>query len=261
MTEDTHTPKRRRSPSYPAIDLETAIDRALTLYREEGRNTAPNDAILDHWGYAQSSGPGFGTLGALKRFGLLRGEGPGKSRLSDLALRIILDEREDSSERDEAIKQAALMPVIHREIWEKYPNGLPSDATLRHFLRLDRGFTDNAADELIKELRKTVAFAQLTADDSLTDHEGDSQADEGSRPDVPTLATPQRSGSGRGSEARAGQSAVPIPLSATEWVTLQGRFPLSESAWDQLLRVLDVMKPGLVKSPDDASDAATDRRD
>jgi hypothetical protein len=46
----------------------------------------------------------------------------------------------------------------------------------------------------------------------------------------------------------------PLPLvravrDRAEWVTLQGAFPLSEQAWDQLLRVLDVMKPGLVAPP------------
>src|SRR5437870_2499127 len=118
MSEPAHKPKRRRSPSYPAIDLESAIERARELYAREGRNTAPNEAIMEHMGYSAKSGPGFGVLGALKRFGLLRAEGSGKSRLSDLALRIILDEREDSSERDKAVKEAALAPAIHREIWE-----------------------------------------------------------------------------------------------------------------------------------------------
>src|SRR5438105_11530029 len=119
MSETGYTPKRQRSPSYPSIDLETAIDRARTLYAREGRNIAPNHAILGHWGYSAKSGPGFGTLGALKRFGLLRSEGAGKSRLSDLALRIVLDERQDSPERAEDIKEAALSPAIHKEIWEK----------------------------------------------------------------------------------------------------------------------------------------------
>jgi hypothetical protein len=59
----------------------------------------------------------------------------------------------------------------------------------------------------------------------------------------------------------AGVTSVPIPLCATEWVTLQGDFPLSEGAWGQLLRVLEVMKPGLVvphqavTADDDAGDA------
>jgi hypothetical protein len=251
MNAAEHTPKRRRSPSYPAIDLEAAIDRALALYRAEGRNVAPNDAILAHWGYSPKSGPGFGTLGALKRFGLLQAEGPGKSRLSDLALRIILDDREQSPEYDEALKEAALTPKIHREIWEKYQDGLPSDATLRHFLRFDKGFTDSAADELIAQFRKTVSFANLAPGDSLGEDGGDSALGEGGPPVVTTLLTAQKPGDPRlGVSPRGGGlMSVPIPLSATEWVTLQGPFPVSEQSWEQLMRVLDVMKPGLVASP------------
>jgi hypothetical protein len=220
VAETTQAPKPLRSPRYPAINLEAALDRALALYREEGRNVAPNEAILAHWGYAKG-GPGFGTLAALKRFGLLRSEEPGKSRLSELALRIILDEQEGSGERQEAVEQAALTPTIHREIWEKYPDGLPSDAAVHRFLRRDRGFTDAAAERLIKEFRETVTFARLGADRGL------------SRP---------------AAEDEAGAVTVRIPLSAGEWVAVQGRFPLSRGAWDQLMRVLDVMKPGLVAS-------------
>jgi hypothetical protein len=50
-------------------------------------------------------------------------------------------------------------------------------------------------------------------------------------------------------EREAGQgpsTSVQLPLSANEWVTLNGPFALTETAWWQLLRVLDVMKPGLV---------------
>jgi hypothetical protein len=221
MADATRSSKPRRSPRYPAINLEAALDRAVALYREEGRGLAPNDAILGYWGYSPGCGPGFGTLAALKRFGLLRSEEPGKSRLSELALRIILDEQEGSGERQEAVEQAALTPTIHREIWEKYPDGLPSDAAVHRFLRRDRGFTDAAAERLIKEFRETVTFARLGADRGL------------SRP---------------AAEDEAGAVTVRIPLSAGEWVAVQGRFPLSRGAWDQLMRVLDVMKPGLVAS-------------
>jgi len=97
MSEATQPPVRKktrqRSPSYPGIGLEAALGRAKALYQEEGRNAAPNEAILDHWGYASKSGPGLVTLAALKRFGLLQTEGPGKARLTNLALSIILDER------------------------------------------------------------------------------------------------------------------------------------------------------------------------
>lgn len=250
MTEAPYKRKRQRSPSYPGIGLEAALDRARTLYEHEGRNAAPNEAILDHWGYAPRSGPGLVAIAALKRFGLLDSEGKGHSRLSNLALRILLDEREDSPERDEAVKQAALLPSIHRELWDKYQGQLPSDATLRHFLRLEKGFTDAAASDLIRQFRDTISFANLTAGDELS-VAGEGEERTGIVTDlVPLPTVPRAQGKGRG----AAQRAVPIPLSATEWIVLQGDFPLSEDAWAQLMRVLEVMKPGLVAPAIEASD-------
>jgi hypothetical protein len=242
MESSGHSPSRRRSPSYPAIDLENAIDRMATIYANEGRNVAPNAAMAGHLGYSPKSGPGYGVLGALKRFGLLKAEGSGKSRVSELALKIILDEREDSSEREAAIRQAALEPGIHREIWEQYPDGLPSDATLRYFLRSEKGFMDTAADELIREFRSTVAFAKLDEDDALS---GNARENGEQRPPP---GKPPRTTRPPGT-TRQSLTAVPIPLAAGEWVTLEGAFPLTDTAWRQMLRVLDVMKPGLVDEP------------
>jgi hypothetical protein len=37
-------------------------------------------------------------------------------------------------------------------------------------------------------------------------------------------------------------------------VTVQGDFPLREDAWDQMIRLLEVMRPGLVAPPRPESD-------
>jgi hypothetical protein len=243
------TRRKQRSPSYPAIGLEAAIQRARTLYQQEGCNSAPVEAVLGHWGYSPKSGAGLVTLAALKKFGLLVDEGSGaqrKAKVSPLALKIILDDREESPERDEAIRQAALAPAIHKELWEKYNGNLLSDATMRHFLRMDKSFTDSAADELIREFRETASFAKLTVSDSLTNRGVDTgdQGDGEGEPGVTTLLPEAPAKPGQ----RPQQRAVQLPLSATEWVTLQAAFPLSAFAWQQMLRVLEAMKPGLVAS-------------
>ena len=252
-TDEATTPPKRnkqRSPSYPGIGLESALERARTLREAEGRHVAPNEAILQHWGYSQKSSAGLVTLAALKRFGLLTTEGPGRARLSDLALGIILDDRELSPERDELIKQAALMPNIHAEIWNQYGGALPSDPTLRHFLRLEKGFTDGAANELVLQFRDTISFANLPPCDGVSTENGD---EEGVAIMTEATLLPVTT-SGRGGVTSEAPGAdqhvpVPIPLSATEWVALQGNFPLSEENWLQLMRVLEVMKPGLVAPP------------
>lgn len=41
------------------------------------------------------------------------------------------------------------------------------------------------------------------------------------------------------------QRAVQLPVPGTSWVTVQGAFPLSAEAWDQMMALLEAMKPGL----------------
>lgn len=153
-----------RSPAYPAIDLASAIDRARMFYKHEKRSGANVIVAVSHWGYGPLSSGGKQTLAALLSFGLMVDEGASDSRqvrLSDLAFRILLDERPDSPERDDAIRRAALMPKIHQEILSKWPRLEVSDANLRHYLLVERKFNENGARDLIKELRATISFANL----------------------------------------------------------------------------------------------------
>lgn len=115
---------RPRSPNYPSMALDEAIERVRILNSKEGRSAAPVEVAFRHWGYQSSSGPAKATLAALLQFELLQGEGIGdkkKVRISDLGWRIIGDKREISPERDEAISLAALNPPIHAELFTSFP--------------------------------------------------------------------------------------------------------------------------------------------
>lgn len=163
--------KRQRSPAYPFISLEPAIKRAKEFYDKEQRNAAPLKVAVRHWNYEEKSSGGLQTAAALLNFGLLSDEGTGekrKVRLTDNALRILLDDRMDSPERAEAIRTAALRPKIHQQLWKDYKNDLPSDANLKHRLILDwkPPFLSNSADAFIKEYKDTIAYAKL--DSSVT---------------------------------------------------------------------------------------------
>src|SRR6266478_6774650 len=114
--------KRTRSPAYPFVNLETAIVRAQEFFNKEQRNAANWNVAVKHWGFVEGSSNGASTIAALTSFGLLQDEGIGekrKVRLTQDALRIILDKRPDSKERADLIKQAALAPKIHQQLWEK----------------------------------------------------------------------------------------------------------------------------------------------
>ena len=83
---------RHRSPSYPAISIAEAIDRARTLYHAERQSPTPRETVVEHWGYKANSSAGHTTLSALKKYGLIAYEGSGnnrKARLTDLAVKRI----------------------------------------------------------------------------------------------------------------------------------------------------------------------------
>ena len=167
---------RVRSPSYPAIDLKVAIDRAKILYEKERSSPVPIDVVLQHWGYKKGSGGGMVQVAALKKFGLISDEESGddrKIRISKLAKDILIPHSE--TERQEAINRAAHLPSIYQEIHKKYPDGLPSDQTLKAFLIKERNFNDNSIDDFIKVMKATFSFAGVKSDDIMSESEEEKQ--------------------------------------------------------------------------------------
>jgi hypothetical protein len=182
-TPPTPERKKHRSPAYPGINLKLAIERAEQFYDHERRNAASLAAAAAHWNYGLKSSGLLTTVAALKSFGLID-EVQGASgtartiRLSEQGLRIVLDKRPDSAERQAAIKLAALHPKIHAELWRKYNGQLPSDVELKHRLVFDWKFNDNTVEDFVSELRETILFAKLTESDSISPDESDSELPE-----------------------------------------------------------------------------------
>lgn len=242
---ESKAPVRRagRSPGYPGIDLQTALQRAQDLWEAQRQHPAPVDSIYETWGYSKNSGAGNVAFAALRKFGLLAVEGSGagrQGRLSDLALDIIRDERPDSEERAAAIRRAALAPGIHREVWDRFEGDLPPDATLQHYLERQRGFTPSGAREFIQELRRTMAFADVSEADNIVHHDGDNGAGAGGKS--------EKLDSRR--KTPPGMKTVELPLGPDKWARLEGAFPLNEQDWDLMLAILTAMKPGLVSAPE-----------
>ncbi len=186
-TSDTNDEKqpRFRSPPYPAIPLNKAIERAVSLHEKALHHPVPVGVAAKAWEYGEKSSGLFATIAALKQFGLLQDDGSGDKRrfkLTDSAIRLIRDPDPNSEKRKAAVRAAALAPKIHAELWEKY--GLPGasggmDLALKSYLTLDRAdsgaatYSDKAAEELVTEYRQTVGFAGLleSPDVSLDDAE------------------------------------------------------------------------------------------
>lgn len=213
---------KERSPAFPFISLERALDRARRFYDEEKRGSAPLSRAVMHWEYSLGSSGGLQTIAALKQYGLLEDVGgSGSSRqlkLSDLALRILLDQREDASEREAHIKSAALNPQIASEIFGRWSDGLPSDSTLLHFLVVERKFSESAAASAVKILKENQTLARVNAKDiqsAATDLEKDStvNAHVVSPPKVNSEA-PSRSQVRHYGSQSINSSPAPIPADA-----------------------------------------------
>jgi hypothetical protein len=161
---ESKKPKQGRSPAYPGIAIDAAIEKSQALYKQEGKYPAPMSSAFKAWGYGEKSSGGREARAAMRYYGLISVEGDGetgKVKLTDDALRILLDTREDQTEKKSVIRRLALTPAIHMKLAEKYSEGLPSDSNIEHFLVFDEGFNPTAAKEVIAVFKETAAYAGI----------------------------------------------------------------------------------------------------
>lgn len=149
----------RRSPRYPFVDLGKAIDQIRALWAAFGPNDAGIEEVWKSWGYGPNSSGAIQTEAALKQFGLLDVLGRGRQRrlkLSQLGVQIIKS-GSNSSQRQNSIETAALMPRIHREIWDRWRANLPP-VEVQTYLVQQRRFQEKAAQALVAEYQKTMSL-------------------------------------------------------------------------------------------------------
>ena len=151
-----------RSVNYPFVTLEAAIEQARRLWASVGTNMVPIPTAGAAWGYGQKSSGLRSTVSALKQYGLLQDTGEGDSRqvrLTDRAVDIFLEPPESAKRRD-AVRAAVLTPKIYREVFDRFPTGLPpQDHAISSFLVRDRDFNRKAVARFIAGLRENIRFA------------------------------------------------------------------------------------------------------
>jgi hypothetical protein len=172
--------KKHRSPAYPSINLAQAVKRAEEFYKHAIKNSLSFNAAASLWEYKPTSSGALLTVATLKSFGLLNELESGSGRtfqISPLGLKIVADKRPDSVERQAAIKEAALRPKIHADLWRKYNGTLPPDVELQYRLENDLAFNVNSIPVFIREFRDTISYAKLGQSDSISSDEPDSEGD------------------------------------------------------------------------------------
>lgn len=229
-----------RSPNYPAIGLREAIQRLRPVYAKQNQYPTNRAVIANLMGYKSLNGASATVVSALSKFGLLEGHGD-TLRVSDLG-RDIAEYEPGSREFAAAIQRAAWLPVFFKELRDQYPSGLSSDPSLRITL-LDRGFNSKAIDGAVQAYRETVQFVAEEGKGIA----GASKQDSGDEvePVAPVAGLRRSDETGRSPDGRL--RTIMLPYSADEWASLQASFPLSESAWTQMIAVLEAMKPALIQ--------------
>ncbi len=166
-------PTEGRGPAYPYLSLSKAIDRADQI-RAAGvaRSALPPAGFYKIWGYKGETGPSRQVMAALNHYDLVNYIGRGtdrKVKLSELALKIVLDKVPNSPARAAAIKEAALKPPIFAKLLEAFPFGIGTDAGIETYLTLTCGYTEAAATNVLSTFKDTLEFAGLNKPDNLPD--------------------------------------------------------------------------------------------
>lgn len=149
--------KVHRSPSYPVFGLKEAIEKTKLIYDAEKRSATTPEVIASHLGYSQANGPGGRAVSALRQFGLIE-ESNGKYRVSDWGYTLVHYDRE-SAEWKAAVTKAVKQPTLFKEVTEQYPDGLPSDGTLKNEL-LKKEFNPSVISDVIAVLRGSLSLAE-----------------------------------------------------------------------------------------------------
>lgn len=161
---------RSRSPRFPSQSLDESLRHAEAIYHAVHRSSVDSATIYQLMGFSGKTGTSAKALGSLRQYGLIEGIGE-KTRISDLALAIL--EPESASEKASAIRTSSKNPDVFGEVLTRFDGRVPqADEAIRAFLIRELGFQKNSADECIKSLRQSLAFA----DSFSRDFEADPQS-------------------------------------------------------------------------------------
>ncbi len=148
------------------------------VYEKEHTHKADREVIATDMGYAGLNGASAAVIASLRQYGLLERAGDAM-RVSDDAT-TILELPIGDPERSAALQRLAFAPPFFAELNEMFGSKLPSDENLR-LLLVKRGFSRNAANNLIRTYRDTLSLVKGEAESYDADADTDVSSQETSR--------------------------------------------------------------------------------
>ena len=209
--------------------------------------------------------------------------GKGKARklsLTEAGIRIA----RSAPNKEALIRNAAMAPVIHRQIVQYYgAKGLPNDALLRQYLVWDRPegqrFNEETVGAFIERFRKALEFSGATASDIIgsASDEDDENEDEEEESSESSEAGGDWSIGGTSTASIASSSSapaatktpkkpmlgtamrdLPITLPSLAVAVLRVPVPMTEDDFNALSMSLTAFKPSLTKKPEKQTDPPAD---
>ncbi|MCC7426091.1 MAG: hypothetical protein IT557_04235 [Alphaproteobacteria bacterium] len=152
--------QRDRSPAFPYIGLDKALERTRVLFDKAKRFDVRVADIAIDWGLTPKSSATDRTVAALVAFGLAETAGAGdakKIKISEAGWRILEDAR--PGVKEELLAKAAVKPKAIADYSERWRDGRPDDTHAISDLRFDGGFTEDGARIFLRVFDETVKFA------------------------------------------------------------------------------------------------------
>jgi len=149
----------QRSPNCPQITFEEAAAKGRLVYEKEHTHPSPKEVVAQSLGYSGINGRSLSMIGALRQYGILDGSGE--------ALRVTEDavayfELEGGAERTGALVRMVFQPPFFAQIRADFPDQLPSEANLKHYL-IRHGFLPDAAANVIRVYRENIRLVEDTS--------------------------------------------------------------------------------------------------
>ena len=242
--DPTHSAvKRTRSPAYPAIALPQAMDLLGVIFRSFQSHPAPMEAVGEAVGMKAGGSSLNVRLAALKKYGLIDELGDTKSggksyRISALGKDLAVLPQA-SAEHAEALRKAALMPVIYEALWTRFGPELPADSLIRAYLVRERNFNAHQVDGAIADFRATIEYAGLTKEAAAVAPEAEPLGQTLQR-----FATMQPGQIAPAATASAPGEVFTIPLEDGKFASIP--YPMSPQTWELFMQTLTLWKPRLV---------------
>jgi hypothetical protein len=256
-TSSTVTKTKDRSPNYPAIGLRRALELAQKLWDSDKRQPVLSPRAALNMGFTAKSSAGQLALAAMRKYGLLEADGSGDQRKVKLTESAITLLNPSASNREQLLKDVALKPAIHLELWNKYGAEGASLGAIHDYLVFERKFTEQASTILIDQYKDTIAFAKLTDADKIQDVQTGQTTPPYVAPNPGAdLISPPRYTPPKGAFSSAADKQtlppmtaniryLPIPLDIGDAPIPVG---MSETDFDLLLETLRLWKKKIVRS-------------